>query len=1835
MEAGISDYKEFYSRLSSCHRNVQDRKVPVGYARPGMRNSQLGDCTLWPLKDCLTAFFFKTLTHMENFNKPVAQRALNAKVTLFEHEINDYTLEFTHEVYFVLKGERFALNYTGFEQLLNYPHWRTFCDSHLTQHLGVVTAINELMLIHPQLPQGILRANLHRLLCELEAFLLMEVSEKSVTTAYYLFLHIVKELENVDSNFDYIVPTYGYVRKFLPWRLERRILQRFELIYEAEQQGFKQHKLDIRAKARYIEHLRNQQEDMIAEVIRKRWKGQIKPRQARDEIQRIIAVFKELQAQYVPKSEREALRKKARLRAEQQGFNPLRVLGISAAAGLIAGGVRGIMRTHKGVNTAIDKTNQILSVLTGILDKCKDITKPIVSALSSLFSLLPKDNFIRGVIISLFARYICKTGCKIAGLTIVVLAGAFVCKEIQKPIIEFFCSDDEDSEVEQQSGYSKFQTLVATIASISIFKRSNLRKNGMAHLLKNMAAIPVAVKGFDALFDVFITIVNSMCKAVTDLLKLPEFNADPRISTLGKRMLAKSGAWLERELDTNCKVPADLRRQEGILIYHALINMLPITIDEKVHVSLSHQAQNVRARIEVLNAQTGAGSGYRPETVALLMVGKPGIGKTMTVQAGGILIAEMAGFLPTDCTEETASNMIFSKPLGSQYYDGYNGQPILLIDDLAMQKMEPGEDRSGIFEVMNQIGSYRMYLNMARCELKGMCPFTSKMVWLTSNMTNMEEINAPAVMLSPDAFKRRIEFHYELSVKPEFRKENSHQLCTDKFMAELKKCQDSDGDYKHRYPWHIWEVFPRSLDVPPTELVPGTGMPYLELLEKVAEKIKQRQEYFDVMVNSIKDQLAHRKISQQSGWGEISEVEDDDDVEFGAVIPSSYREAQDDDPVVLNTTRGELKSRIVNFGERAYQRGWDEGLESYKDHFYDVGYENATEDHMRVNAPFILAGAIFLTAARAFVFYKAWKFAFSLVGTVFAKAWKFLRELVAGVFGHKAVSQSNFPNTGKKPKRQTKPTKVVSAVEQQATTSSMLADIVFGNTYKAAVVKGNNWHVLGQILWLKTDKFVMPHHFLTDLEKMLESGFVTEEHNVMLAHANIRDGDGLRYKAYVTIKEFMSFIKVKHPERDLCFGVANKHVRQRRDVSQKFLTEEQLANVSGSAVRLDVMNLTSEVDSDVPQRTVFTSKSVYIGKKKQEVKIGAVCHKHFAEYFCETVAGDCGAPLSLLHANRFNSRIILGLHVGARTQQSLGYATLIPQELVDAFLASTKEVEELTAEETAIQSGSDFTKPIEFMEDPEIADVDDTTQVVTLVSEGVSAPVQSKLQLTHFGEDRVFDDVLEKYYGEKPVPQVPMVLGPYRDSEGKKKFPLAEAIKPYVSDLYFPDTQGFQESVHEAMQPFNRTTLDVHARVLTTQEAIVGNPTIGLKGIPRSTSVGYPMCTTFSSKKIILGCDEYDLENPYAQDLLKQVDNLEEMLKQGKRPFFIARGFLKDETRKEGKNARYIAGTDMRYYILCRKYFGHYVASLSTHTIDSGICIGLNQYQEWDQLKSKFDRVSDKVWDGDFTAFDSQQQPGCLWAICEEINQWYEQRGDSVANSEIRRILFLDLVHSRHLYSFHGVAHEVHQWQRSLPSGHFLTSTVNSMLSMSLLVDAFRTTTGMPGEFWQHCAAVTLGDDNLCGASDEVIDRFNQVTMAEHMWNKFRYTYTAGRKGEELKPYMSIEDVTFLQRRFSEKTFLDNGVKRTVVCCPIRPESFLSSMYYIKRSNDPMYYANTLCASLENALEELSMHTEEMWQEVAPRLVSAKMALGKEVDLPTTDSSAYLKRVLERVPVWL
>jgi hypothetical protein len=247
-----------------------------------------------------------------------------------------------------------------------------------------------------------------------------------------------------------------------------------------------------------------------------------------------------------------------------------------------------------------------------------------------------------------------------------------------------------------------------------------------------------------------------------------------------------------------------------------------------------------------------------------------------------------------------------------------------------------------------------------------------------------------------------------------------------------------------------------------------------------------------------------------------------------------------------------------------------------------------------------------------------------------------------------------------------------------------------------------------------------------------------------------------------------------------------------------------------------------------------------------------------------------------------------------------------------------------------------------------------------------------------------------------------------------------------------------------------------------------------------------------------------------------------------------------------------------------------------------------------------------------------------LWPILDSINDWYTLRGGS-ADNDVRTMLFYDLAYSRHLVAESKAADTVVQWNKSLASGHFLTAPVNTAVSSTAIVSGFIETTG-DLDFWTHASFATLGDDNVCCTSDKYIDKFNQITLAQHLKDSYGMTYTAGRKGEELKKYMKIDEVIFLQRQFA--------IKYGKTVCPIRPESFLNSLYYTKKGS-AVYRDQVVITGLENALQELSMHTEEQWKNVAPRIAEALALYNSVPEHSISNSRTYFDIVMNRVPEYI
>jgi hypothetical protein len=360
-------------------------------------------------------------------------------------------------------------------------------------------------------------------------------------------------------------------------------------------------------------------------------------------------------------------------------------------------------------------------------------------------------------------------------------------------------------------------------------------------------------------------------------------------------------------------------------------------------------------------------------------------------------------------------------------------------------------------------------------------------------------------------------------------------------------------------------------------------------------------------------------------------------------------------------------------------------------------------------------------------------------------------------------------------------------------------------------------------------------------------------------------------------------------------------------------------------------------------------------------------------------------------------------------------------------------------------------------------------------------------------------------------------------------------------------------------------------------------------------------------------------------ELFGRIDKIVDSAKRGERLAHIFVDFLKDETRPHAKvdagATRVISGAPLDYVIAFRMYFGAFMASMFRHHTVSGMCPGINPYSEWWLLATKLSEHGSKCFDGDFKRFDSSEQPYLHFAILDFVNRWYN---DGEENAKVRSILWLDLVHSRHLGGSGRDQSYVYQWNKSLPSGHPFTTPVNSLYSLITLTACYCKATSDYTNMWNHVYIATFGDDNIVNVSDEVSEVFNQVTVARDMHEQFGLTYTAGTKDAELHPYSTLEECTFLKRRFVKDKLGAGGW-----VAPLDPASFLFVAYYYKNNKN---LANEMKHNLENMLGELCLHSIEMWEEYFPLVQAALQEGGFTTDFEGRE--AYQQMMKARLDAW-
>lgn len=1293
------------------------------------------------------------------------------------------------------------------------------------------------------------------------------------------------------------------------------------------------------------------------------------------------------------------------------------------------------------------------------------------------------------------------------------------------------------------------------------------------------------------------------------------------------------------KIDTENPSIADLNHAKALLVTgYNLKNTLQAPYLRDV---LGRQLDKLNGRLAAHRGLLEIENTYRQQPTLVMFGGASAVGKTFLIKN----FASAALVLSKLCKPKECAQNMWQKG-EDRFFNGYCGQLVYIMDDVFQKKSVKGSDECEGMTIIRAVNSWPFPLPFADVESKGRYFFNSKLMIGTTNQANIKT-DLEQVLAQPEAVLRRITHGYWLTVNPEFGipvgsdgggvsyrlDYKKWERVRDERRASLaEKGSYTVDDQLATIPWEAWRLHKCDFDGSPSTV---EGPSVFALVKQVAQELRDGARYHDHSVKQLDSWLAgfeeavdfeaYGEVVAQSGvstscgasagTGSFFESEQDDLVNywqssvntgssFSSEAPSAGEFSSEDAP----SAPGPLPALSLQAPI------WMQALLDANNQ--ELNWRVRTIAHIKYCVLGLSQPERRIDATLGLISWVATLVAGVRIAMVIGRACQsLLRTLWGVIFPHSAEDvidtgvepQSVHRDPKVYPRKKSASKAVPSAVAQLGNPpQNTLTDIVYRNTWKMLA----DGKVVGQVLFLRASVGVMPWHFRKDL---------CEASSIEMISCG---AGGLRVS--FTGKDFAAYPHVSYQTSDLEFvDFSTVCTRAHRDIVKYCVLDRDVTHdLVGSndlAVRLDVARTYQYNGVFQLERTTLVTRGL---RHDPVLAVGARDVDNVWAYGVPTECGDCGAPLTFAEPRFFGGKAILGIHIAGRTRapgnggQREGWSAILTQELALAALRSFKGVIKDNFVESMQARG--------IVVDESLADVVEESGLaagsmaaIGMVPEDkvVSQSTRSKIRRTGFE-------------GFGPCPVAPAHLSPVV-VDGEIVEPMHVAMANYQSAMHASRVPNDAAIMALAMRRHTQCTEQSTRRILGFEEAIVGVPHMKLKSINRSSSAGYPYNLDYArGKRDIFGDDdEYDLHSDAVGRLRRDVDRILDAARRGEREAHVFVDFLKDETRPLAKvqavATRAISGAPLDYSICCRMYFGAFMSSVYLNHTVCGMAPGINYYTEWDMLAHSLLRPGGRVFAGDFKAFDASEQPDVLLLCLEHINNWYARFEPCDEDNLVRRVLFEDLIHSRHLTGIGCLRDSLVQWNKSLPSGHPLTTIINSMYSLYTLTACYVLATGDYTNMWDRVYICTYGDDNVVGVSDEVSEIFNQETVAGMMRDVFKLTYTSDKKGSELKPYETINDITFLKRRFV-RAECDGGW-----AAPLDMNSILYRTYFYRNERS---FVRDQAQNFADALMELSLHDESEWSE--RYYAAAEYCVRQGIPLPIVSRDQARQMCFARTDVW-
>jgi hypothetical protein len=343
---------------------------------------------------------------------------------------------------------------------------------------------------------------------------------------------------------------------------------------------------------------------------------------------------------------------------------------------------------------------------------------------------------------------------------------------------------------------------------------------------------------------------------------------------------------------------------------------------------------------------------------------------------------------------------------------------------------------------------------------------------------------------------------------------------------------------------------------------------------------------------------------------------------------------------------------------------------------------------------------------------------------------------------------------------------------------------------------------------------------------------------------------------------------------------------------------------------------------------------------------------------------------------------------------------------------------------------------------------------------------------------------------------------------------------------------------------------------LSDRASVNGLP--GVKFIDRlntNTSMGFPWACT---KKRFLE-DEPDEVYPegvnFTKEIWERVEEIRQKYAEGRRAYPVFTGHLKEEVlpieKIEAGKVRLFSGAPADWTLVVRSELLSFIRLVQKNkfVFEAGpgtVC----QSTEWTKVHEYLTRFGpDRMVAGDYAAFDKKMLADFILAAFEIICDLFEKAGHGPD-----KLLKIMCIAEDIAFPVTEINGDLVEFFGSNPSGHALTVIINSLVNSLYARYVFTVChpEGTCADFKKFVALFTYGDDNVMGISKEA-PWFHHTALQDEL-AKIGVTYTMADKKTASKPYIHIDEVSFLKRSWVLNKELG------FYFCPIEEESIHKSL---------------------------------------------------------------------------